>query len=202
MTDLTSAIQFFQTGFTILLSLAIGEGFKQLVPDGDKDINLDRIPSLAALLFMIFPFFHGMSRYFYTTYLTHPETRLGPVAGHIVFDGGIFMSLAATFFVMSRSLSSSHWVRFYGALVALLVIDTIWILVSMIRYDAPLLPWLFLNLGLGVVLAVVLAIYHRPSKPYSTDNPAPTCPSWIAAIATLASSTLGYVLMQAFYFPD
>jgi hypothetical protein len=48
MTDLTSSIQFLQTAFTILLGLALGEAFKQFVPDGDQDIRLDRLPSLFA----------------------------------------------------------------------------------------------------------------------------------------------------------
>jgi hypothetical protein len=54
MTDLTSSIQFLQTGFTILLGLALGEAFKQLVADGDQDIKRERVPSLFAFLFMIF----------------------------------------------------------------------------------------------------------------------------------------------------
>jgi hypothetical protein len=193
MTDLSHAIQFFQTGFTILLGLALGEAFKQLVPDGDQDIRSDRVPLLLAFLFMIFPFFHGMSRYFYTTYLTHPEARLAPVAGHIMFDGLVFMTLGALFFGMCRSLSPAHWVRFYGFLLFLLGVDTIWIVISMVNFKVPLLPWLVLNVVLAAILAIVLL-------KWGGDSNAPQ-PLRICAAATLVSTVVGYVWMSNFYFP-
>jgi hypothetical protein len=149
---------------------------------------------------MVFPFFHGMSRYFFTTYLTRPDARLAPVAGHIMFDGMMFLGLAAIFFVMSRSLSPSHWMRFYVSLIALLAVDTAWIVVSVMKYGAPLLPWLWLNIALGVILLGVLAKWH-PTNTYDDKNPAPIAPSWMAAGATLITSTLDYVLMSDFYFP-
>jgi hypothetical protein len=199
MTDLTHAIQFFQTAFTILLGLALGEGFKQFVPDGDKDIIWDRSPSLLAFLFMIFPFFHGMSQYFYKVYLVHPDARLGSVAGRIMFDALIFMTESALFFVLSRSLSTSHWVRFYFSLLALLVVDSVWVGVS-ICFGAPLLPWLILNGILAAVLIVVL-IKCFPRTPYSDTNRAPGAPSWICAGMTFATTVASYVWMKDFYFP-
>jgi hypothetical protein len=199
MTDLTHAIQFFQTGVTILLGLALGEAFKQLVPDGDQDIRSDRVASLMAFLFMIFPFFHGMSRYFYTTYLTHPDARLGPVAGHIMFDGAVFMTLATLFFVMCRSLSPNHWIRFYTFLLALLSVDTVWIIISMIS-GAPLLPWLILNIVLAVLLLVTLKTFW-PDQAYDDNNRPPMAPGWLCALYTFSTALLGYVMMRDFYFP-
>jgi hypothetical protein len=86
MTDLVHIAQFLQASYTILLALAFGEAFKQLVPDGDQPIRSDRLPLLLAFLFMIFPFNHGMSRYFYSTYLHDPTARLGPVANILMSD--------------------------------------------------------------------------------------------------------------------
>src|ERR1700719_5182197 len=104
MTDLVHAVQFLQAAYTILLALAFGEAFKQFVPDGDQEIRWDRLPLLLAFLFMIFPFYHGMSRYFYSTYLHDPTARLSPVAGILMFDGVCFLLMSACFFVLSRSL--------------------------------------------------------------------------------------------------
>jgi uncharacterized protein with PQ loop repeat len=182
-----------------LLGLALGEAFKQFVPDGDQDIRWDRSSSLLALLFMIFPFFHGMSQYFYTTYMLHPDSKLGPVAGRVMFDGMVFMAEAALFFLLSRSLSPSHWVRFYFSLHALLAVDSVWIGVS-ISYKAPLQSWLILNFILAVILTFVL-IKYSPRAPYSATNPAPFAPSWICAAATLATTIASYVCMKDFYFP-
>jgi hypothetical protein len=199
MTDLTHAIQFFQTGFTILLGLALGEAFKQLVPDGDQQIRSDRVPSLLAFLFLIFPFFHGMSRYFYTTYLTLSGAKLAPVAGRIMFDGTIFMTLAVLFFVMSRSLSPSHWMRFYTFLLALLAVDTLWIAVSL-SFGSPLLPWLVLNIVLAIVLLFVLWHWGTATR-YGTGNAAPKAPAWICAITTFFTTVASYWWMRDFYFP-
>lgn len=199
MTDLTHTIQFLQTSITILLGLALGEAFKQLVPDGDQDIKSERIHSLLAFLFMIFPFFHGMSRYFYKTYLIHPNAQLGPVAAHVMFDGTVFMTLAVLFFIMCRSLSPSHWVRFYFSLLALLLVDTMWIIVSII-YGAPLLSWLILNIVLIALLAATLRTFW-PENAYSATNPAPTAPGWLCAFYTFNTTFLSYLFMIDYYFP-
>ena len=189
--DLTHLVQFLQTAYTILLGLALGEALKQFVPDGDQPIRRDRILLLLAFLFMIFPFFHGMSRYFYSVYLSHPEPKLGPVAGHVMFDDLIFMTLAGLFFVLSRSLSESHWRRFYGFLLALLAVDSLWILVCL-GFGVNFLPWLWLNIALAVVLTLSL-LHDWPE--HSTK------PLWICAATTFCTTAISYMSMSGFYFP-
>jgi hypothetical protein len=54
----------------------------------------DRFWSLFAFIVMIFPFFHGMTRHFYRTYLTHPNTELATVALWLMFDGVMFMTMS------------------------------------------------------------------------------------------------------------
>jgi hypothetical protein len=199
MTDLVHAVQFLQTAYTILLALAFGEAFKQFVPDGDKDIRWDRLPSLLAFLFMIFPFFHGMSRFFYITYLHQPGGELATVAGFLMFDGMMFLVMAAIFFVLSRSLSLNHWSRFYIALLVLLTVDSVWIGVSLYR-GADVLPWLILNVILAALLVIVL-ICWRNDKPYDEINSPPCLPSWICAIAIFGTTVADYIWMHKFYFP-
>lgn len=200
MTDLTHAIQFFQTAFTILMGLALGEAFKQLVPDGDKDIRSDRLPLLLAFLFMIFPFFHGMSRYFYTTYLAHPTAELATVATRVMFDGVMFLCLAALFFGMSRSLSPTHWRRFYGFLLSLLALDSAWTMISVVIYNAPVLLWFKLDVVLAAILIAVL--WWRRGNRLAADNKTLSkLPLYICAVATLCTTIVGYVGMSDFYFP-
>jgi hypothetical protein len=200
MTDLTHAIQFFQTAFTILMGLALGEAFKQLVPDGDASIRSDRLPLLFAFLFMIFPFFHGMSRYFYTTYLTHPNAELATVAARVMFDGLMFLWLAALFFGMSRSLSPTHWTRFYGFLLGLLAVDSAWTVISLVMFDAPILPWFVLDVVLAMILVAVLW-WKRAERHPANNKVAPRAPLYFCALATLSTTIAGYVWMRDFYFP-
>ncbi len=194
MSDLSHAVQFLQTAVAIVLGLALGEAFKQLVPDGDQDIRKDRVPSLVAFLFMIIPFFHGISRYFYVTYLTHAELKLGAVAGRVMFDGATFMTLAAMFFIMCRSLSPSHWVRFHFSLLALLCVDTLWIVVSII-YGVQLWSWLILNAILIALLVANLKFF------YDKNVQSQIAPGWLCALYTSSTTLLSYLFMRDFYFP-
>jgi hypothetical protein len=188
--DLIHAVQFLQTAITIVLGLSLGEALKQLVPDGDKCIRKDRVPLLFAFFFMIFPFFHGISRYFYVTYLTHPDLKLGTVSGHVMFDGLMFMVEAGLFFVLCRSLSPTHWARFYCFLLLLLLVDTIWALTSLLDHNTPLISWVILNVVLAAILSVIYGWYTDPrAKPTTT-------PGWLCAIATFITTVVSYVLMK------
>jgi hypothetical protein len=108
-----------------------------------------------------------------------------------MFDGVTFMCLSAFFFVMSRSLSSEHWQRYYGSLLLLLAVDSAWIVVSICR-GIPLKPWLILNGVLGAVL--IGTLYFNRSKQSKA-------PPIICAVATFCTGILGYIYMSSFYFP-
>lgn len=198
MPDLAHAVQFFQSAYTILLALALGEAFKQFVPDGDRDIRWDRLPSLLAFLFTIFPFFHGMNQYMYITYLHQPAVNLATVSGPLLFDGMAFMVMAAAFFVLSRSLSPSHWFRFYVSTLVLLVVDTVWIAISMYR-GSSLQPWLILNMIVASILVSVLIIQR--GKKYVDDHMPPwNSPPWICAGMLIISTTIDYAWMRSYFF--
>jgi hypothetical protein len=198
VTDLTHAIQFLQAAFTILLSLAFGEAFKQLVPDGDDDMRWDRFWSLLAFIVMIFPFFHGMTRHFYTTYLTHPKTELATVAPWLMFDGIMFMSMSAMFFVMSRSLTPSHWPRFFIAISGLLLVDTVWSGMTIYR-GINLWPFICLNTSLFVSLGGIALWYRRVALP-SEIGKFSWGPTFCCAIACFSTTTIDYIWMQRFFF--
>jgi hypothetical protein len=191
MNDLTHAVGFLQNAYTILLALALGETFKQFVPDGaKKEIEWNRLPSLLALLFLIFPFFHGMGRYLYVMYLSK-KPPFHEVAGFLMWDGICFMCLSAFLFVMSRSLSPMHWRRFYISLLCLLVIDSVWAAVALYR-GVQVQPWLYLNGALAIAAVCVLA-----SGP-KCDS---IVPSIFCAVATLVTCIISYFWMSGFYFP-
>lgn len=199
--DLQHAVEFLQAAYTILLALAFQEGFLQLVPGSDENIRWERFPSLLAFLFMIFPFFHGMTRYFYITYLQGPQPRdLANVAGFLMFDGIMFFLMAASFFSISHSLAPRRWVRFYVALGVLLVIDSIWIAVSMKR-GSPVGPWLVLNLILAFLLMTIYAFRDRLSFDVPNERLPLRLGPWLAPIATFSTTVADYVWMHKFYFP-
>lgn len=191
MTDLQHAVQFLQTAYMLLLALAFGEAFKQFVPDGDDPIRKDRIWALLAFLFMIFPFLHGMSRHFYTVYLSTSGGALSNYASHLMIDGLCFMLLSACFFVMSRSLGPKHWKRFYAALLTLLVVDSCWIVFSYLL-GIDYIVWLELNVALAIVLILTFTVVREDEA---------QSPAAVAAVTSLATGAVGYWQMQTFYFP-
>jgi hypothetical protein len=189
MSSLQHAVGFLQNAYTIVLALALSEAFKEFVA-GDKDIFWNRFWALVGVLLLVFPFFHGMSRYLYTTYLA-PGTAPPNFAPFLMTDGIAFMLMSACFFVMSRSLSPDRWQRYYAALAFLLIVDSNWIAFAMWR-GAPVKTWLILNVVLGAILAGTY-LYFRKTKET-------VWPPAICALTICATTIASYVLMRDFYF--
>jgi hypothetical protein len=198
MTELAHAVQFLQAAFTILLSLAFGEAFKQLVPDGDQEMRWDRFWSLLAFIVLMFPFFHGMTRHFYTTYLTEPDAKLANVARWLMFDGVMFMIMSAMFFVMSRSLTPTHWPRFFIAIGCLLTVDTGWSLATIYR-GIDLWPFIYLNAVLAAALVGISCRYLKKSPPSDKSRFSWGATFW-CAMACFSTTIADYIWMQKFFF--
>lgn len=190
-TDLVHAVNFLQNAYTIVLGLALTEGFKQYIPDGDRNIDLKRFVPLVGFLFLLFPFFHGMSRYLYTTYLSK-NAAPHDVAASLMFDGVMFMLMAGCFFAMSRSFSSNNWKRYYKSLSLLLLVDSIWICFVSWK-GAPVITWLVLN---AVLAATMAGMFYAFRSSRCSPWPTRVCSATVCA-TTIAS----YVIMRDFYFP-
>jgi hypothetical protein len=128
-----SSVSSLQTIFTIVLTLSLGEAFKQFVGEG-KRIDWYRFPALVAFLLLLIPYSHGMNRYLHNTYAS--MARPQPYAYYLMIDVGAFTVEAGIFFVMSRTLSMDQWRRFYQAVVCLLVVDLVWEII--VRISRPL----------------------------------------------------------------
>lgn len=189
--NLKHAVGFLQSAYTIVLALALSEAFKQFVADsGDRKIYWNRTFSLIGFLVQIFPFFHGMSRYLFKTYLApnYPPDNW-PV--YLMSDGIVFLLMSGCFFVMSRSLSPDRWHRFYGSTGALLLVDSIWISAAIFR-GVNINVWLWLNAILAVTMIIVYFVNR--TRQDSLWPPA------IYAFANLATTVTSYYVMKDFYF--
>jgi hypothetical protein len=194
--DFLDAVAFFQRAFTIVLALALGEAFKQFIADKavnpeDRVIHWDRLPGLLSFLFLAFPFFHGMSRYFFVTYIHAPSVP-NFYAAYLMFDGIAFLFESAIFFVMSRALSAGQWKRYYWSVLLLLGVDITWGAVAVHR-GIPITPWLVLDSLLAIVLLAVLWAFR--------DDERSMRPPVICACTVFITTALSYVLMWDFYFP-
>jgi hypothetical protein len=190
--NVAHTVGFFQAVFTIILALALGEALRQFVADTDDQfIHWNRLPALASFLFIIFPFFQGMSQHLYLNYV-HPTVLPKSYAAYLMFDGVAFVLEAACFFLMSRALDARHWRRYYAAVLALLFIDTIWGGFTEWR-GIHVGAWLYLN---GVLAVVLLAVLWWDRHTRVSLRPSIIC------MATVFVTTItSYYLMRDVYFP-
>jgi hypothetical protein len=190
--NVSHTVIFFQDAFTIILALSLGEALKSFTSDNqDQPIYWNRAPALLVFLLIFFPFFQGMSQYFYSTYL-NPQTALKFYSNYLVFDGVMNTLEAGCFFTMSRSLAPHRWQRFYTTVLVLMLIDIVWAGVTY-RRGARVGGWLFMDV---VVVAAILAMmWFERGKPTSLR------PGYVGLAVIVTTTALGYWLEPNMYFP-
>lgn len=154
-----SAVKAMTLVYTIVLSLSIGEAFKQFVNDdtssGKEQPQWDRLRALVAFLLLAFPFAHGMNRYVFDVYLT--SKRMEQYASYLIFDVLVFTIEAGLFFAMSRTLRRVQWRQFYMTVSILLVLDVLWgSLVWKLHPRPEISGWVIANLITLIPLALIL----------------------------------------------
>jgi hypothetical protein len=192
--NVAHTVAFFQTAFTIVLALALGESLKQFVSDEDhRPLHWDRMPSFASFILILFPFFQGMGQHMFTTYLD-PATAPPYRQAYLMFDGVVFLTQAAIFYVMARAIPPRLWRRYYGAVLMLLAVDTIWAAVSLLR-GIQVGFWVVLN---AILAAVLLAVLWWERSDRGAQEP--LRPAIICAVAVAITTSLSYFVMTDFYF--
>ena len=196
--DIEGVINFFERAFAIILALAFGEAFKQFVSDKTETAHIyrDRLPALLSFLFLFFPFFQGMSRYFAMTY-GDPVTMPHPYAIFLMVDGFNFTIEASLFFVMSRALSPIRWREFHICVFVLLMFDSAWALFSWYFHGADITIWIKLNIFSVMILSLMLC--YRRNQQLEPDD---TLWPWIGCILMLARTAADYYFgWSSIYFP-
>ena len=137
-----------------------------------------------------------MHRYFNVTYgdLASAPT---PYALYLMIDGFAFLVESAIFFVMSRALSDEKWKTFYWCATALFIVDSVWAAWTCSTHLPDIWPWVVLNvLSFGILISTLVAATFRFAR-WS-----PIRMATIGTGAMLTRSTLDYVMMWHFYFPQ
>jgi uncharacterized membrane protein len=193
--DLVDAANFFKQVLAVVLALALGEAFKQCVHDKkigqEQVVRWHNLPSLVSFLALIIPFFHGMNRGFYITYIA---PRIQPQANWLMIDGFVFLIELAIFFGMSRALSADRWKLYFYWALTLMAIDTPWCIYIYFahRGDSALI-WIFWNLVLALIFIGTLFAPGKWTKPYG--------PACIGAATCVFTTVASYIQLWEFYFP-
>lgn len=190
--NVVHTVNFFQSAFTIILALALGEALRQFVSErDDRALHWDLLPGLLAFLLIFFPFFQSMSQYLYLTYL-NAETAPKFYPGFLIFDGFMYVLESACFFVMSRALAPARWRRFYGAVLALMAIDIVWSGVTY-RRGIHVGDWIWIDMVLAAALGLVLLLER--------GRPPSMRPTYLGLAMIAATTATSYWLERAIYFP-
>jgi hypothetical protein len=207
-----SVAAFFKNAFTVVLALALSEAFKQFVTDrfaGEGPyqepksnfpiILWTRLPALLSFLFLIWPFFQGMNRYFYVTYQDGSMPQ--PYSLYLSLDGILFTVEAALFFVMSRALPLSKWKLFYLCALGLLIVDSVWGGTAL-THTNEVRGWLFLNLISIPALSIILLILGLTLKDREVTKSKLYYFIVLGMPVLVATRTvIDYWKMWSFYFP-
>jgi nucleoside 2-deoxyribosyltransferase len=199
-----STIDSLEKIFTIILALAIGEALKQLVPD-DKEfptehrVDYRRLPALLSFLLLIVPFYHGMLLYFTNIY-DHPP-RPAHYGFWLIVDCLAFTIEACLFFILSRSLPPRQWMRFYGAVLWLLVVDVVWAITIHFHRLAFLWRWIWLDLGALVIFGAVALFFREPKGEGRDQRGVRRAVVWILLALCFVRTAVDYWWNWEIYFP-
>jgi hypothetical protein len=190
--DVLDAALFFRSALTIVYALALTEAFKQAV--NDKATAADhpviwwrRLPALFSFLLLIFPFYQGMSRYFYNTY-SDVANFPKPYSLFLSLGAIAFTGEAALFFVMSRALEPVHSSTFYWSVLVLLAIDSLWGWITLSHSNIPGV-WILLNGGFAITLLLLLQMPHTRLREI------------LSVIAIFIRTAADYYFTWTIYFP-
>lgn len=172
---MTQIVENIQSIYTIVLALAIAEGFNQAIKESRPEterpastlaswfdcIHHSRFVSLVVFLMLAAPFFQGNQKYLYLQYiepLHHPHPPESVSALWLNFDCLVFSVEAGLFFVMSRSLSAHRWQQFYATVALLMSIDFVWALME--KWHGAVVPreWLWFDIIAAIVLVAVISL--------------------------------------------
>lgn len=191
--EIQDGILFFERTFQVVLALAIGESFRQFIPEGrgvanGPPVRVDNIPALLSFMMLSVTFYLGMDRYFYRSYLTRHL-----VEGHyelaLVLDSVLFMAESALFFAMARNLESNRWKTFYKSVLALLAVDIAWCLHGTYVGPEAFWGWIVWDIIFAFAILGMLRLVKN-------DRLA----SWIGVIVTGFVTFTSYSLFWNLYF--
>jgi len=184
-----------QTLYTVVVALALAQAIKSLLnvagEEGRLTINVEQIPTFAALLFTLIPFHHGASRYLDEAYIpTRPQGR--PLTGLVHFF--LFFIEALALYVMA--LLTPRPKLFFFALAGLLGIDLVWLV--FVYFSArpsfqKVRCWFWLNLPTVIIVLILNA------GRFMADG---ACKWLVLAALVLVRTGLDYELGRRFYWPD
>jgi hypothetical protein len=195
MNRIKSTVQSLQEIYAIVIALAIAEAFIQFVPDPKSSceqagIQWEQLLPLVSLLILVVPFYHGMTRFLSEMY---QKGRVNNFYGVWLFlDCCVFTIEAVLFFILARSLPKVLWFRFYSTVMALLVLDISWGMLTWCCRTSLIRFWVIVNLCTIPFLGVLLLMCRNSTSWWAIS---------LAFLLVLARTIADYWTSWELYFP-
>ena len=192
-----SAILALQQIYTVILGLALGEAFKQVVSENkdvlQRKVDWSKLPNLVSLMALIIPFLHGLNRYFFEVYIAHNDVYIAHNHGYGIYllvDCIAFTIEGGLFFLLARSLSRAESTRFYFTVAILLCIDIVWGSFIWHFHTPSVKPWVIVNLIFGSLMIIILVLLRERAY----------CQA-MCVVLVISRSVCDYIFSWTFYFP-
>ena len=195
MSTIESTVGSLQQIYAIVIALAIAEAFMQFVLDPKSSceqvgIQKERFLPLLSLLFLVVPFYHGMTRFFCEVY--HEDQINNFYGVWLLVDCGVFTIEAGLFFILARSLSKERWFTFYLTVMVLLILDIFWGMLVLCCRTNIICSWVIVNLCTVPLLGIILLKFRKSTSWWAI---------FLAFLVVLARSVADYYTGWEFYFP-
>ena len=186
------SVQSLQHVFAFVVALAVGKAVETTFVEGGQLIFLpQRLPVFLAFIVTVVPFFHGMNRHMDRCYI---ERRDPHVQGALLMDFSLFFVESCLLFAFA--MSSESGLLGFGLLVAILVIDIPWAMIShWIHYrkiESSTKRWALVN-AIAIVLFVLVLLLDTGYSPEAK--------LWALAVLATCRSVADYLTNWEFYFP-
>jgi len=198
----TRSVDNLQRLYTVVVSLAVTESLKGLlsnVSSGGVLPTYDRWLMFVSLIVTVIPFYHGANRYLDATYVT--EERSSKYSA-LMPDFIVLFVEGLLLFVLAMVSKDEN--IFYPALAGLLILDTVWVLITTHKAStkygkAPhYIFWAIIN----VIASCLLCIFVWSHKLF--DEPiwgSPTYRSIALMLVVIIRTIIDYISVWQFYYP-
>ncbi|GHA65522.1 hypothetical protein GCM10009007_02660 [Formosimonas limnophila] len=204
MDEIKQTVSFFQGVYTLIIGLSVTEAIRSLVlKEGQSDLKssvlkLDHLPSLVGFFCIVLPFYQGMGRHFFSVYINNIEHEANNYSVTLMIDALFFLIEASVMFFMSTLLAKDRWRLFFGAIILLMILDSLWAFnVWLFTEDGYFKYWTFLKMNalLGCLITIPLLVLCKQGK--KIDNYA----IYYGMTVNILVAVVNYSVNWNWYFP-
>lgn len=185
--------------YTVVVGIALSIAIYNVI---DQDapylpVRVEILPTLAAFLVLIVPFYHGAMRHLFATYVENGgSANIKSIA--LLLDFFLLFIEGCLFVMMASTVAKPE--TFAWVVVFLLLLDSVWGFLAWIATTGAASQfaekiWATINIITGIILAIILILAKGRFSSTNLDMP------FVILLILFLRTILDYRLTWWFYFP-